>query len=79
MTEAELEKMSDQIDAILARHGLNGRVCGGYVAGSGILFSLHDGLFVTDTAVLIMQHIMRGACLEIIDAKHSRSFVCSAH
>ncbi|MCB8944548.1 MAG: hypothetical protein H6658_12430 [Ardenticatenaceae bacterium] len=44
--------MSDLIDAVLERYGLNGRVCGGYVAGNGILFSLHDGTFVRETAVL---------------------------
>ena len=49
--EAELEVMSDQIDEVLVGHGLNGRVCGGYVAGNGILFSLHDGTFVQETAV----------------------------
>ena len=52
LMEVELERMSDRIDETLARHGLNGRVCGGYVAGTGILFSLHDGTFVRETAVL---------------------------
>lgn len=52
MTEVELEQMSDQIDVALARHSLPGRVCGGYVAGNGILFSLHDETFVRETAVL---------------------------
>ena len=50
--EGKLEEMSDQIDGVLERHNFTGRVCGGYVAGNGILFSLHDGTFVKETAVL---------------------------
>ena len=51
--EAELEEMCNQIDAVLERFQLSGRVCGGYVvSSSGILFSLNDGTFVRETAVL---------------------------
>ena len=60
MEEKDLENMSDQIDEVLARHGLSGRVRGGYVAGSGILFTLNDATF-PDTAVLEeLQQVLGG-------------------
>jgi hypothetical protein len=51
MTEADLEEMSAKIDKVLERHNLPGRVRGGYVAGSGILFTFNDATF-SETAVL---------------------------
>ena len=45
---ARLEAVCHVVDAVLAAHGVAGRVAGGYVAGDGLLFSLTDGTFVDD-------------------------------
>jgi hypothetical protein len=45
MTETDLEAMSNQIDEILERHNLNGRVRGGYIADTNILFTFSDNTY----------------------------------
>ena len=58
--EKDLENMSNQIDEVLARHGLSGRVCGGYVAGSGILFTLSDTTFLKTAVLEELQQVLGG-------------------
>jgi len=46
----QLENTCDQVDAILARHGLSTKVAGGFLSNGGMLLSLNDATFI-NTAV----------------------------
>jgi hypothetical protein len=49
------------VDGVLARHGLEARVAGGYVAGSGLLLSLSKTVFANNAVCQDVSALFGGA------------------
>ncbi len=59
--KSRLEKICFRLDSILSRHDVQAKVVGGYVAGSGLLFSLSDNIFLNTNVRSDIQHSLQAS------------------